>query len=124
MQLLPWTWTLVQGIPRKQLDYPAKRKRRQGCWWIHQGFWEKKGTSKRNQGLEVNKKPISSNAFDVLQSEQLQDTIDNEGLHSSTINKEADKGKKQQSSDQEQDMDLMEDDQDDMDIGDLDLYGF
>ena len=40
---------------------------------------EKKRTTKRSQGPKVNKKPISSNTFDVLQSKQMQDTPENEG---------------------------------------------
>ena len=53
----------------------------------------------------------------------MQDTPDNDGLHRSTINKETDKGGKQQPLDQGKDMELTEDDQDYIDIGDIDLDG-
>ena len=53
----------------------------------------------------------------------MQGTLNNDGLHSTTNNTEWHKGGKQQPLEQELDMDLMEDDQDDMDIGELDLDG-
>ena len=57
----------------------------------------KKRTAKRNQGPEVNKKPISSNAFDVLQSEQVQVNLDSDGSHKVISKNKGDKGGKEQS---------------------------
>ena len=122
MQLLPRTRTLVQGMPIKQFEYPREGKDIKDFDGFNK-VSRKKRMTKRNQGPEVNKKPISSNAFDVLQSEQLQDTPDNDGLHRSTINKEADKGGKQKPLYKGQDMELIEDARDDMDIVDLYIDG-
>ena len=93
MQVLSRAWSLVQGIPREQPDNQHKGKDVKD----EDGFTKvsrKKRTTKRSQGPEVNKKLISTNTFDVLQCEQMQDTPENEGPSQSINNMEADKGEK------------------------------
>ena len=83
--------------------------------------------TKRNYGPKVNKKPLSSNTFEVIQLEQVQDNPDTGETNNQTKNKEADPEKKEQTSANPPeliaDVEMLEDDTYNMDIGDLDLYG-
>ena len=89
--------------------------------------FSKKRRGKRNHGLEVNKKPLSPNIFEVLQLEHAQEKFDTEGTNNQTKNKEADLEKKQQTNanppELRVDVDKLENDTYDMDIGDLDING-